>query len=65
MAKFDPTEPYTQMLFVSMLQIWNLRYSRHFLIIKYIGLELILFVINIDVVSSLTFFIMWYYILYC
>ena len=40
-------------LFVSMLQHnWNLRYSRYFRITNYVGLELFLFIINLDVVSS-------------
>ena len=52
MEKFDLTESLDQILFISMLQIWNHRYSRYFLIIICIGLEPILFYINMDVVSS-------------
>ena len=52
MAKFDPTQSSYQILFNNMLQIWNLKYYRHFWIIKYVGLEPILFAINLDVGSS-------------
>ena len=48
MAKFDPIKSSDQIVFVSMLQIWNFRY---FWIIICIGLESIIFAINVDVVS--------------
>ena len=39
-------------LFVSILhQTWNLKYSRHIMIISNVGLELFLLAINLDVVS--------------
>ena len=34
-----------------MLQIWNIRYSRHFWIIKCVGFVPILFAINLNVAS--------------
>ena len=34
MIKFNPTESLNQIMFVSMLQIWNLRYFRHCWIIN-------------------------------
>ena len=40
------------MLFVSMLQILNLRYFKHCWIIKCVGLKPILFTINMDAASS-------------
>ena len=52
MTKIDMTESSNQILFVRMLQIWNLRYSRHFWIIKCVSLEPILFAINLDAASS-------------
>ena len=52
MVNFDPTESLDQIMFVSMLQIWNLRYFRQCWIIKCVGLKLILFAINMDVASS-------------
>ena len=52
MTKYDLIESSNQIMFVSMLQIWNLRYFRHYWIIKCVGLELIIFVINMDVASS-------------
>ena len=42
---------YIKSLFVSILQILNLRYFRHFRISKYIGIESFLFAINLDVTS--------------
>ena len=48
MAKFDPIKSSDQIVFVSMLQIWNFRY---FWIIICIGLESIIFAINVDAVS--------------
>ena len=50
--KFVLTESSNPILFVNMLQIWNLRYSRHFWIIKHIGLEPIIFSINMNDASS-------------
>ena len=50
MSKFDPIKSSNQILFVSMLQIWNLRYLIHCWIIKYIGIESILFGIKMNVV---------------
>ena len=67
MIKFDPTGSSNQILFISMLQIKRLRYSRHFLITKCVCFKLILFVINLDVVSSskvLTLLILCFYGLY-
>ena len=52
MTKFYPTKSSDQILFVIILQIWNLRYSRHFWIIKCVGVELIIFAINLDATSS-------------
>ena len=52
MTKFDPTESPNQILFVSMLQIWNLRYFEHFWIMKHVGFELIIFTINLNATSS-------------
>ena len=52
MTKFDPIESSDQIIFVSMLQIRNLRYFRHFWINKYVCLEPILFAINLDAISS-------------
>ena len=51
-AKFDPIESSDQILFISLLHIWNLRYSRHFWIINYVDLEPIFFAINLDAESS-------------
>ena len=42
-TKFVLIESSDQIMFVSMLQILNLKYSRHFYIINCIGLELIIF----------------------
>ena len=52
MVKFDLIDSSNQIMFVSMPQIWNVRYFWHYWIIKYVGLEPILFAINIDVASS-------------
>ena len=41
---------------VDMLQIWNHRHFRHFWIIKNIGLEPIIFSINLDIESSFKIF---------
>ena len=44
-------------LFIKMLhQIWNFKYSKHFKITNFIGLKSLLFVINLDYVSSSTVF---------
>ena len=51
-AKVDPKKSSNQILFINMLQIWNLRYSRHFFIIKCVGLDPILFAINLNATSS-------------
>ena len=56
MVKFDRTKSSNQILFVSMLQIWNLRYFIHFFIIKYVYLESIFFATNQDIVSSFSTF---------
>ena len=37
MAKFDPVDSLDQILFVNMLQIWNLKYFKHCWIIKCVG----------------------------
>ena len=47
---------YIKSLFASMLQIWNLRYFKHFRISKYIGIESFLFSINQDVTSFFKIF---------
>ena len=52
MAKFGPTKSSDQILLINMLQIWNLRYFRHCWIIKCVGLEPIIFSINMDSTSS-------------
>ena len=44
MIKFDLTESYDQIMFVSILPIYNLRYSTI--------LQLIIFIINLDAMSS-------------
>ena len=44
---FDPTKLLYRILFISMLQIWNFKYSRYFWIIKCVGLGLIIFAINL------------------
>ena len=51
MEKFDPIDSSYLIMFVGMLQIWNLMYSMYIWIIKNVGLELIIFSINVDVVS--------------
>ena len=51
MKKFDPIESSDQIISDSMVQIWNLKYSKHFWIIKCIGLEPIIFAINLDTSS--------------
>ena len=51
MSKFNPIESLDQIIFIIILQIWNLRYSKHFWIIKYVNLKPLFFVINIDIVS--------------
>ena len=40
MAKFDPIKLSVQIMFISMLHIWNLRYSRHFWIFCHSWLEI-------------------------
>ena len=52
MTKFDPIKSSYQIMFVSMLQIRNLRYSRYFLLSKCVDLESIIFAINLDATSS-------------
>ena len=57
MTKFNRTESLDQLImFINMLQIWNLRYSMRFFIIKCIGFEAIIFSINVKVVSSFKVF---------
>ena len=51
MTKFNPIESLDQILFVSMLHIWNLGYSRHFWINNYVDVEPAFFTINLDIVS--------------
>ena len=50
--KFVLTESSNLILFVNILQIWNLRYSRHFWIIKHVGLEPIILSIKLNDASS-------------
>ena len=52
MTMFDLIKSSYLIMFVGMLQIWNLKYSKYFFIIKCIGLELTLFAINLNVMSS-------------
>ena len=52
MTKFDPIESSDQIMFVSMLQIWNLKYSKYFWIIKCVGLKSIIFAINLNAMLS-------------
>ena len=47
----DLINPRYQIIFVSMLKNWNLKYSSHY-IIKCIGFIQIYYVINQDIVSS-------------
>ena len=56
MAKFNPIESSYQIMFINLLQIWNLQYSSYFWIITCIGLEPIPFVINLDVASCFKVF---------
>ena len=51
MTKFDPKKSSYQIMFISMLKIWNLRCSSFFWIIKYVGLRLIIFTFNQDAMS--------------
>ena len=62
MEKFDSTELSDQILFVSMLRIWNLRYCKHFWIIKCVLLRTNLFVINLNIASSSKVFSIFYYV---
>ena len=59
---FDTTEGYSyrktylieqkhQIIVVNMLQNWNNKYSSYYMIIKYIGLEQIIYTINLDAAS--------------
>ena len=57
MTKFNSTESSDQILFVSMLQILNLKYFIHFFIVKYIGIESVIFAINLNITSSSKVFI--------
>ena len=50
--KFVLRESSNLILFVNMLQIWNLMYSRHFWIIKRVGFEPIILSINLNDASS-------------
>ena len=52
MTKFDSIESSNQIMFVSMQDIWNLRYYMHFFIMKCVCLEQIIFVIKMDIASS-------------
>ena len=53
-------------LFVGMLhQMWNLRYSRHLRITKYVNLEPFVFAINLDAVSSSNVFSVLVFVLRC
>ena len=51
-AKFDMIKSPDQILFTSMLQIWNFTYFRYCWIIKCVGLEPILFAIDTNAASS-------------
>ena len=53
-------------LFINMLhQTWNLRYSRHIMIISYVGLKLFLLAINLNIVSSSNIFSNLIYVFEC
>ena len=62
MTKFNPTKSSDRIMFVSMLQIWNLRYSRYFWIIKYVGFEPIIFAINLHATLSSKVFDTFYFV---
>ena len=49
---FDHTMTTIQIIIVSMLQNYNHRYCSHYNIIKFVGFELIHYIINKGVVSS-------------
>ena len=63
-TKFDSTKSSNQILFVNILQILNIRYFRYYWIIKYIGFEPIIFVINMDTASSSKAFNIFYYMFF-
>ena len=56
MTKFDLIELSYQIWFFNMSQIWNLKYSMRFWIIKYVGFEPIIFPINLDATTSIKVF---------
>ena len=68
MTKFNPIKLLDQIIFVNVLQIWNLRYSRYFWIIKCVSFEPIFFAINLDTTPSSkvfsTFDFVFLYIIY-
>ena len=51
MVNYDPIYSSDQILFASMLQIYNLRYFKYFWIIKCVGIKPIIFAINLDALS--------------
>ena len=55
-VKFDPIKSSNQILYVSMLQIYNLKYSRYFFIIKCVGLEAIFLLLTLMLHHPLTVF---------
>ena len=61
--KLNPIKSLDRILFVNILYIWNLRYFRNFLIIKYIDFELIIFTINLDVMLFFKVFIIFYFVI--
>ena len=62
MTKFDPIWSINKIMFVSMLKIWNLRYLMYYWIIKRVGLESIIFAINMNNVSFFKVFSTLYYV---
>ena len=57
MIKFDMIELSNQILFISMLQIWNLMYFRYFWIIKCMGLDMIFLLLTWILFHPLKFLI--------
>ena len=56
-SKTYSTEQRHQIIVFNMLQNWNHRYSSHYRIIKYVGFEPIIYVINLDAMSFSKVFI--------
>ena len=61
MTKVDPTKSSYQIMFVSMMSLSNLRYYRHFFIIKCVCPKLLSFAINLNVALSSKVFIIFDY----